>query len=412
MACDDFTTDSEVRQRLLRLREGGIDQKQFSDVTDDEGHQYVDLVLEGGGVLGIALLGYTYTLEQMGIRFHSVAGTSAGAINTILLAAFDPQSGPYKTSSEWVLSELCDQNLFDFVDGPSRIKKLIRTYQKTGRSLRLIYRGLRSWAHFKTHLGLNPGRKFEEWLEGLLKSQGITTTRQLLDRLEHPAAHIKARSNGFQPAGREVVLVSAELCTESRIQLPEMRSMFWPNADEINPAGFVRASMSIPGFFHPYKIELVHSNEMKDAWDKFVDYSGRLPKKAMLVDGGIVSNFPIDVFHVDDQIPHRPTFGVKLGVDRAEPRNVGRPKELASAMFDTARHVLDYEFLLGHPDYKQLVAVIPTGDHSWLNFELTRKQQVDLFKRGVRAAEHFLRKFDWQMYKETRQSTLPATVVA
>ena len=35
---------------------------------------------EGGGVWGIALLGYTYILEKMGIRFFSLAGTSAGAI--------------------------------------------------------------------------------------------------------------------------------------------------------------------------------------------------------------------------------------------------------------------------------------------------------------------------------------------
>ena len=40
---------------------------QVSDVTDREGNQYVDLVQEGGGVLGIALVGYTYVLEKMAI---------------------------------------------------------------------------------------------------------------------------------------------------------------------------------------------------------------------------------------------------------------------------------------------------------------------------------------------------------
>ena len=37
--------------------------------------------MEGGGVLGIALTGYTYILEQAGIRFLGVGGTSAGSIN-------------------------------------------------------------------------------------------------------------------------------------------------------------------------------------------------------------------------------------------------------------------------------------------------------------------------------------------
>ena len=56
-----------------------------SDVNDGH-YQYVDLVQQGGGVWGIALAGYTYVLEQMGIRFFSVAGTSAGAINAMLIA--------------------------------------------------------------------------------------------------------------------------------------------------------------------------------------------------------------------------------------------------------------------------------------------------------------------------------------
>ena len=35
-----------------------------SDVKDKFGHQYVDLVQEGGGIHGVALAGYTYVLEK------------------------------------------------------------------------------------------------------------------------------------------------------------------------------------------------------------------------------------------------------------------------------------------------------------------------------------------------------------
>ena len=55
----------------------------FSDVIDAEGHQYVDLVMQGGGMLGIALVGYTYVLEQVGLRFLGLGGSSAGAINAL-----------------------------------------------------------------------------------------------------------------------------------------------------------------------------------------------------------------------------------------------------------------------------------------------------------------------------------------
>ena len=49
--------------------------------------QPVDLVLEGGGVKGIALAGALATLDERGYEPHSVAGTSAGAIVAALLAA-------------------------------------------------------------------------------------------------------------------------------------------------------------------------------------------------------------------------------------------------------------------------------------------------------------------------------------
>ena len=57
------------------------------------GNQYVDLVMEGGGVLGIALVGYTYVLEQAGLRFLGIAGTSAGAINAAYFAGAPDSPG-------------------------------------------------------------------------------------------------------------------------------------------------------------------------------------------------------------------------------------------------------------------------------------------------------------------------------
>jgi NTE family protein len=49
-----------------------------------------DLVLEGGGVKGIALAGAVSVLEERGYQFHKIAGTSAGAIVGALVAAGAP----------------------------------------------------------------------------------------------------------------------------------------------------------------------------------------------------------------------------------------------------------------------------------------------------------------------------------
>ena len=48
---------------------------------------FADLVLEGGGVKGIALVGAISVLEDRGYEFRRVAGTSAGAIVGSLVAA-------------------------------------------------------------------------------------------------------------------------------------------------------------------------------------------------------------------------------------------------------------------------------------------------------------------------------------
>jgi NTE family protein len=68
-----FTNNDRVKTCLKRLHEKfnahGAEPLIVSDVLDAHGNQFVDLVQKGGGVLGIALVGYTYILEQMGIRF-------------------------------------------------------------------------------------------------------------------------------------------------------------------------------------------------------------------------------------------------------------------------------------------------------------------------------------------------------
>ena len=51
---------------------------------------HADLVLEGGGVKGIALAGAIAVLEERGYKFHKVAGTSAGSIVGALVAAGSP----------------------------------------------------------------------------------------------------------------------------------------------------------------------------------------------------------------------------------------------------------------------------------------------------------------------------------
>jgi NTE family protein len=129
----EFLKNSEVNKIIddLRLHFKNSNKELIvSDVTDAYGNQYVDLVQEGGGVLGIALVGYTYVLEKMGIRFFSMAGTSAGSINAMLLACAGNKEDEKSTV---IVEKLIELKMFSFVDGKSSnwkftkwIKKLIQ----------------------------------------------------------------------------------------------------------------------------------------------------------------------------------------------------------------------------------------------------------------------------------------------
>ncbi len=403
MEITDFTQNPSVSGIIRKLREDMVHEKQFSDITDSSGNQYIELVQEGGGVLGVALIGYTYVLEQMGIRFISMAGTSAGSINTMLLAGLGDISKP---KSEKVIAELVNKNLFDFVDGSSDAKNFISALVEKARRVKLIWRGMQIIDDIFDHLGLNPGDDFTLWLNDFLKRYGINNQNDLDKSFTLLPADLKIREGvdrTLDGIGSRLVIIAADIITETKVNFPAMASLYWSNPGSVNPALYVRASMSIPYFFKPMKITgIPQGDQAKDNWEKLVRFFGPVPRQVYMVDGGIMSNFPINVFHRYNTIPRMPTFGVRLGVDRNKLNKVTTPMNLFGAMFNSIRHLHDFDFILRNPDYSMLIEKIDIGEHDWLNFGLTDKDKVDLFKRGAEAADRFLRCFNWLEYKKVR----------
>ncbi|WP_264534999.1 patatin-like phospholipase family protein [Flavobacterium sp. N1736] len=408
-----FTENGEILTILRDLREQ-IRDKKYSDIIDINNNQYVDLVQEGGGVLGIALVGYVYVLEQMGIRFLSLAGTSAGSINTMLMAA----AGTCDIEkSEWILDCLCNKNLYDFVDGDRDAREFIDTLLSDAGNLKLVLKGCQVVDNFKDDLGLNPGNNFYQWISNLLSQKGIKNYADLKAlRLKGVSDQNKLfQINKVQLGDREeynrpdhwsnMAIIAADITTESKIVFPKMIDLFYSNPDVQNPADFVRASMSIPLFFTPFKIKNIPTGV--DAWNKWNDATclrTSVPSEIMFMDGGIISNFPIDIFHENLTVPVSPTFGVKLGYDKNEINKNEKLSNVISSMFDTARYGYDFEFLRKNPDFKNLIGYIDTGSHNWLNFNLTDDAKIDLFIRGAQKAAEFLVRFDWEEYKKIRKA--------
>lgn len=407
METKDFTNDPEVVQLIGRMKNDKVDQKPFSDLMDGSGNQYIELVQEGGGVLGVALIGYTYVLEQMGLRFFSLAGTSAGSINAMLLAGLGDVSKP---KSEKVIEVMINKNLYDFVDGDSDSKDFIKALVEKAKRVKMIWKGWQVIDELFDDLGLNPGDDFLNWLAKFLEDNGVKSVADLNEHFSKLPADLIIRRgipktlDGLKP---RIAIISADLTTETKVEFPRMANLYWSDPESENPALFVRASMSIPFFFSPLQIDNIPQGiKAQQNWVDTVKFTGTLPQTSFFVDGGILSNFPIDVFHKQNSVPRMPTFGIRLGDNRNMANKISNPMNLFGSMFNASRHLHDYDFLLKNPDYSLLIEKIDIGQHDWLNFGITDDAKLDLFKRGALAAERFLRQFDWNNYKEIRKQLI------
>jgi len=384
-----------------------------SDIRDRHGNQYVDLVMEGGGVLGVALAGYSYVLESAGMRFLGLGGTSAGSINALVIAALGP---PHVAKATRVAEIVANVPMASFIDGDGDARDFTQALVGGAGKFKLAMKAAQVVDNFSDDLGLHPGSRFRSWLTTVLADNGIATLTDLDAVLatpppegyvvEHDAERgVRATDTDTQAIKGRLAVIAADITTGTKVELPKMAALYWAQPEALNPADFVRTSMSVPAFFHPVRVgKIPQGPDALARWQALTSYKGtRVPKECVFVDGGIVSNFPIAVFHNQRKVPRAPTFGVKLGIPADEPTLIDSPTKLIGSVFNAARGALDQDFLAGNPDYSRLIAYIDTKQHNWLNFDLPNKDKIDLFREGAKAAAAFLETFDWVEYKRLRK---------
>ncbi len=201
-------------------------------------------------------------------------------------------------------------------------------------------------------------------------------------------------------------IITADITTQSKVYFPKMAHLYWSDLDKESPAGMVRASMSVPVFFKPFQIDGLPdqgSPATKD-WKDLADYRGSIPPSAKFVDGGMISNFPINVFHRETGLkPRKPTFGVKLSAYRESYSNIDSLMDYLGAMVSTMRHDADIEFLVKNPEFKKLICFIDANkEFKWLNFKMSAERQSELFLLGAKKGLEFLKRFKWEEYKTMR----------
>jgi NTE family protein len=323
-----------------------------------------DLVLEGGGVKGIALVGAVTALADAGYSFPRVAGSSAGAVVASLTAALQSAGEPLSRLTE-IVGSLDYRRLRD----PGRIGRL----PVVGRALALLLRD-----------GLYEGRYLEDFLAGVLGDLGVRTFADLRLPADDPAAE------GLDPerAYRLVVTVS-DLSRKRLTRLPWDLQDY--GVDDLSVARAVRASAAIPFFFRPV----------------------RQPTPlgpATWVDGGLLSNFPVGLFDRPDTVdPRWPTFGVRLTTRPPTlpvVRPISGPIGIGLAALDTLLTDQGNAYLDDDCTVERTIFV-PTPDISIVDFDLDAAAAQELYESGRTAAERFLAGWDFAAHVERCRRRVP-----
>ncbi len=417
--------DREYMQKAI-AKANSLQSKKFSDVVDAVGHHYVNLVQEGGGVLGIALVGFTFILEQAGIRFWRLAGTSAGAINTMLLAALGEKNEP---KSEKILEELAKVELISFADGHPLVPTILQKWLVNPNILKNIfitYLGFwilmlinlvllaihpnKDYALFtlismsiliflgiliywlvqrfkKNNWGLCKGDVFFEWMKSILDKNGVSSITDLkrIAYKNHDECKLSiSNKNNFDAA--DVTVITCDITNAEKIEFPKKASEYSLDEATTHPACFVRASMSIPLFFNPYQFQ---------------------KNGPFFVDGGLISNFPISLFHKPEiRTPRIPIVGVILDEGYGSESDFKKGiTTFLMRIFKTVMNYSDKEFLVKNEFYKKYcIHSIDVHDFNWLNFNLSDDEKIKLFERGVNAGLEYIEKFDWDEYKTSREA--------
>jgi NTE family protein len=393
----DFTAPFEKEFDSLN-----IDLSKISNVRSNYNGKdiaFIDLVIEGGGVKGVAVMGALYALERLGLRFRKIAGTSAGAINAAYIAAASPNIAEIRMVKACKI--LINMNLLKFVDGGRGAEAFVRAIMDENEGLlnRLskMVSFTRNIDSVVKRLGINPGIALRNWLYRNLKmlnSGTPLTVGELKKRLNNGPDGIKG---DFQ-------IVTSDITNRRKAIFPRHLKQYFENPEDVLIADLVRASSSIPVFFEPFRL-------------KDFEYSGNLTnsKKRIIngnttfTDGALVSNFPLGIFDLEkDKIPRCPTFGILFDThNESEGKEIKNILDFGLAMLETLNDYGDLSYLDQTKSDSRIIRIsnkVKNRAIKTIYFNLSEEEMKELFGNGVRAAIDFIKSWNFQEYLDTIRS--------
>lgn len=319
--------------------------------------QYKNLVLEGGGIRGLAYAGALQVLEQKGIlsEIENVAGSSAGSIAGLMVAL--------DYSSSEIDSILQPLKIQEFNDGKFLFGKIRRV---------------------KNQYGMYKGDKFEDWLAQLIKNK---TGNENTTFAELHALHLNNKK--FKDF----------YCTATNISGQKLEILSWKEWPQMKLRTAVHISSCIPFYFVPVSIDSTGNEVSENDSTLF----------GLLVDGGMLCNYPINIFDSctdggnplisNNVIYNQQTLGLKLerqeqieefgrNQTRVAPYKIHDMKEYSSAVMNLTMESLNRKsFTLENE--KGRTIYISYGDISGRPRKISTEEKKVLFDNGVAAAIKF-----------------------
>lgn len=242
----------------------------------------VDGVFSGGGIKGFAYVGAMQVLEERGIQFKRVAGTSAGAIlATFIAAGFNAQE----------LEEIFDElNIKALLDPP----KLF------------INMPILKWINLYMRFGMYRGKSLEKWFLQKLATKGIYSFGDLPDDA--------------------LKLVASDLTNGKILVLPDDLKNYGIDGSSFPVSRALRMSCGLPFFFEP--VYLNNGNT-----------------ECVIVDGGVLSNFPLWIFDNGYKDRPVLGMKLSSASEEMSPHDIDNAIQLFEALFSTMTNAHDNRYI-------------------------------------------------------------------
>lgn len=321
---------------------------------------YKNLVLEGGGVRGLAYAGVFNVLEEKGIlqQIEKVGGSSAGSIAGMLVSI-----GYNAAEIDSLMMELPVQKFKDGYGG------LIGKYKR-----------------LKTDYGIFKGDSFEKWLQQLIANKtgkpGLT-----FEQLHQ----LHTKNNLYKDL----------YCTGTNLSKQQLEIFSFETTPHMSLALAVRISGGVPLYFEPVALDNRLQKVKKSDTASFVNY---------YVDGGMLCNYPISLFDTCEGVNSNPllctkvkfniqTIGIKLErqqqIDSLNKNNIRIPaydinkfSEYLAAFSNLLMETLSRKY----PDLeneKGRTIYVSQGNISSIIKKTKQQDKLLLYQNGVKATNDF-----------------------